>query len=397
MEKTNSILVCNAGSSSIKIDMYSLDSPDMAPIMTLALENVGTERTLLRTKSADSTSEERSVVAENQDEAIKIATDWLNRNIDPSQIVAVGHRIVHGGERFTGPEVMNDSELGELRSLIELDPEHLPSAIRLVEAMAGQYGGVPQVGCFDTAFYKDMPRIAKMIPIPRKYEAMGVRRYGFHGLSYEYLMNYLKTTCGETASMGRVICAHLGSGVSMTAIKNGIPVDTTMGFTPASGVMMSKRSGDIDPGLIPFLERQTHMSTEEIYDELTQKSGLLGVSETTPDMYDLLQSEGEDERAHEAVDLFCYQIRKMIGAYSAVLGGVDSIIFSGGMGENAPRIRNRVVAGLEYLGVEIDDELNQQGSECISSETSRVGVHVFHTDEGRTIYNQVKEIIFNPS
>ena len=217
---------------------------------------------------------------------------------------------------------------------------------------------MPQVACFDTAFHHDLPRVAQIVPIPRRYEAAGVRRYGFHGLSYAYLMEELARVAGPEAAAGRVILAHLGSGASLAAVREGRCVDTTMGLTPASGLVMGTRSGDIDPGLVRFLMRSEGMTTEQFHDLVNHESGLLGVSETSPDLRDLLARQDADVRAAEAVALFCYQAKKAIGALAAALGGLDILVFSGGIGENSPEARRRICAGLEFLGIALDDRRN---------------------------------------
>ena len=245
------------------------------------------------------------------------------------------------------------------------------------------------MACFDTAFHREMPRVARQLPIPRRYEALGVRRYGFHGLSFAFLMSELASQAGAEAAQGRVILAHLGNGASLAAVRNGKPVDTSMGFTPASGLLMGARCGDIDPGLMAYLARTEQMSAQQFDDMANTQSGLLGLSETSSDMRELLSLETQDVRAAEAVALFCYQARKWIGAFAAALGGVDQLVFAGGVGENAPVIRARICDGLGFLGIEVDQQRNLANAPLISAEGGRVDVRVIRTDEELMIARSV--------
>lgn len=247
------------------------------------------------------------------------------------------------------------------------------------------------MACFDTAFFRDLPRVAKIIPIPKKYYEIGVRRYGFHGLSYTSLLSTFRDKAGETAANGRVILAHLGSGVSVTATRLGKPVDTTMGFSPASGIAMSTRSGDLDPTIFSFLHRQNNMSADEFDHMVNFESGLLGVSGVTGDMHSLLSLEEQNRDAAMAIELFVRDVKKSIGALATTLGGVDSLLFSGGIGEQSAVLRARICQGLEYMGIEISEVANERHSFLISAEHSRVGVHVIPTDEARVIALQTIE------
>ena len=278
-------------------------------------------------------------------------------------VEAVAHRIVHGGTRYFEPEVVTARMIDDLRGLSEFVPEHLPAEIQLLEELGRQYADVPHIGCFDTGFHRDMPRVAQMLPIPRRYQQHGIRRYGFHGLSYSCLMAEL-AALGE--DRGRIILAHLGNGCSMAAVHDGRCMDTTMSFTPAAGLVMGRRAGDLDPGLVAYLARLEGVTPEEFNRIVNTRSGLLGISETTSDVRDLLELEKTDPRAAEALELFCYQARKWIGALAAAMGGLDTLVFAGGIGENAPAIRERICSGLEFLGV-----------------GGRVRVHVIRTDEER--------------
>jgi acetate kinase len=269
----------------------------------------------------------------------------------------------------------------ELRRLSPFDPEHLPEEILLTEAFHRRFPDLPQVACFDTAFHHDLPRVAQLLPIPRRYEAQGVRRYGFHGLSYAFLMGELARLAGTKAAQGRVILAHLGNGASLAAVHRGKSMDTSMSFTPTAGVPMSTRSGDLDPGLVWYLARTEHLDAKGFNEMVNLKSGLLGVSETSSDMRDLLKHETQDVRAAEAVALFCYEVKKWIGAFAAALGGLDTLVFAGGIGENAPVVRTRICEGLGFLGIQLEERQNATNEGVISAATSRVSVRVIHTDE----------------
>jgi acetate kinase len=287
--------------------------------------------------------------------------------------------------------------LDQLRRIAPLDPEHLPGEVALIEAIGKAVPGIPQVACFDTAFHSAMPRPAQIIPIPRKYWDLGVRRYGFHGLSYTYLMEELARIAGPEEAGGRVVLAHLGSGASLAAVRDGRCLDTTMGFTPASGLVMGTRCGDIDPGLFGFLARAEGMTPERFHRMVNQESGLLGVSETSADVRDLLARRGDDVRAAEAIDLFCYRVKTGIGALSATLGGLDSLVFSGGIGENSPEIRRLACEGLEYLGINLDDRQNEAGEPLISTAASPARVRVIRTDEETVIAREAIRLVVTPS
>jgi acetate kinase len=281
----------------------------------------------------------------------------------------------------------------ELHRLSPFDPAHLPEEIILTEAVHRRFPDLPQVACFDTAFHHEMPRVAQLLPIPRRYEAQGVRRYGFHGLSYEYLMAELVRLGDTAAGKGRVILAHLGNGASLAAVLDGKSIDTSMGFTPTAGVPMSTRSGDLDAGLVSFMWRSGTMSAKQFDEMINFKSGLLGVSESSSDMRDLLALELQDVRAAEAIAMFCYQVKKYIGAYAAALGGVDTLVFAGGIGENAAQIRARICAGLEFLGITIDGKQNAANADVISTANGKIKVRVIRTDEELTIARSVCRVL----
>jgi acetate kinase len=291
------------------------------------------------------------------------------------------------------PEIVTQDLLVELHRIRPYDPDHLPREIELIETFRQRYPKLQQVACFDTAFHQHMPRVAKLLPIPRRFDAKGVQRYGFHGLSYAYLMEELARVGGRAASEGRVVLAHLGNGASMAAVCGGSSIDTSMGFTPTAGLVMSTRSGDLDPGLAPYLARAEQITAKQFYEMVNHESGLLGVSETSADMRDLLTQQAVDVRAAEAVSLFCYQAKKWIGSFAAALGGLNTLVFAGGIGENAPSVRARICEGLGFLGIELDEKRNASNEAIISAATSRATVRVIRTDEELMIARSVSRIL----
>ncbi len=387
------VLTLNAGSSSVKWALFRAGSP---PVRLAAgkLERIGLPDGILTvTDAATGQSHRWTTQVADHAAAVQVLIDQLAQSGKGLLMQAIGHRVVHGGSRYAAPVVVSSEVLEELHRLSPYDPEHLPAEITLIEAFGTQYPQVPQVACFDTGFHQQLPRVARVLAIPRRYEKLGVRRYGFHGLSYAYLMEELKRVAGSDVARGRVILAHLGNGASMAAVRDGKSLDTTMGFTPASGLPMSTRSGDLDPGLFSYLSRTEGMTAEQFQDLVNARSGLLGLSEISPDMRDLLEQEGRDARAAEAVALFCYQGKKWIGAYAAALGGLDQLLFSGGIGEHAPPVRARMCEGLEFLGIRLDQGRNEADAAVISIPESRVTVRVMHTDEEIQIAQSVCRLL----
>jgi acetate kinase len=375
------ILTINGGSSSIKFALFE-SGDSLRRILEGGIERIGLPEATFRVKGvnrADNFS--RPVTAPDHTVAVGALMDWIEERGGRDALTAVGHRVVHGGPKYVKPQRITAEMVEELRRLSPFDPEHLPEEILLTEAFHRRFPDLPQVACFDTAFHHDLPLVARLLPIPRRYEAQGVRRYGFHGLSYSFLMGELARLAGAEAAHGRVILAHLGNGASLAAVHQGKPVDTSMSFTPTAGVSMSTRSGDLDPGLVWYLARTEQMSAKQFNRMVNSQSGLLGISETSSDMHDLLECETQNVRAAEAVALFCYQVKKWIGAFAAALGGLDTLVFAGGIGENAPVVRTRICGGLGFLGIELEEERNAANAAVISSETSAVPVRVIHTDE----------------
>jgi acetate kinase len=314
--------------------------------------------------------------------------DWLGEYWGYPSIAGVGHRVTHG-MAHTEPERLTPELLDELTRIAPIDPGHLLGEIELIRAFHERASDSAQILCFDTAFHLALPRQARILPIPRRYDRAGIRRYGFHGLSYAYLLEELEKRAGRALAQGRVVMAHLGNGASLAAVRDGRTIDTSMGFTPSGGLPMSTRCGDLDPGVAAYLALSEGMTAAQFFAMANHESGLLGVSETSGDMRELLEREGTDERAAEAVSLFCYEVKKMIGAYAAALGGLESLIFSGGIGENVATVRSRICTGLGFLGVHLDESLNLLGGDVISVPTSAVTVRVIRTDEELMIARSV--------
>ncbi len=386
------ILTINGGSSSIKFALYEVGEP-LKRGLHGKVDRIGLSGTNLTFTDLDGKPQSSlSITASDHKSAAIFLIEWFEKRTRFESVRAVGHRVVHG-MKHTAPELVTQELLDELHSIRPYDPEHLPREIELIEAFRQRHPKLPQLACFDTAFHRDMPRVAKLLPIPRRYDAKGVQRYGFHGLSYAYLMEELARVGDPAASKGRVILAHLGNGASLAAVRDGKSIDTSMGFTPTAGLVMSTRSGDLDPGLAPYLARTEKMATQQFYKMVNHESGLLGVSETSSDMRDLLDQEKDDVRAAEAVALFCYQAKKWIGSFAAALGGLDTLVFAGGIGENAPIIRARICERLDFLGVEVNEARNVGNTAVISSNNSRVTLRVIRTDEELMIAHSVCRVL----
>ncbi len=390
---TPRILTINGGSSSIKFAMFDAGHP-LQRIIEGGIERIGLPEATMRVKAlnpADNVS--RLVTAPDHTKAVGALMDWIEERSERDALTAVGHRVVHGGPKYSRPQRITAEMIEELHRLSPFDPEHLPEEILLTEAFHRRFPDLPQVACFDTAFHHDLPRVARLLPIPRRYEAQGVRRYGFHGLSYSFLIGELARLAGAKAAQGRIILAHLGNGASLAAVHDGKPVDTSMGFTPAAGVPMSTRSGDLDPGLLWYLARTESFDAKRFNEMVNFHSGLLGVSETSSDMRDLLECETQDVRAAEAIALFCYQVKKWIGAFAAALGGLDTLVFAGGIGEKAPTVRARICDGLGFFGIELEEKPNAANEGLISTAAGRVEVRVIRTDEEWMIAKTVCRVL----
>lgn len=387
------ILTINSGSSSLKAGLYTSGQTETL-VFSANLERIGRPNGHMQVKDA------RGVVVFDQPAllpdfsiALKVWLKWLQENSPGLALAAVGHRVVHGGSHYAEPEVINAQLVATLQDIVPLAPDHLPQAITAIQLMSELYPELPQVACFDTAFHRHMPGVAQLYALPRNLLETGVERYGFHGLSYEYIM-YELGRLDPKAAQGRLIIAHLGNGASMAAVRGGLSLDTTMGFTPTGGLVMSTRTGDLDPGVLLYLLQEKHLTPDDLNRLLNQKSGLLGVSGTSGNMQDLLEKETTDPHAAQAVELFCYQARKFIGALTTVLGGLDTLVFTGGMGEHAAPIRQRICAGLEFLGVELAKGNNEAHAPVISNNgNGRVVVRVIPTDEDLMIARHTRLLL----
>jgi acetate kinase len=378
------VLTINGGSSSIRFAIFEASQPPRR-LLQGKMDRIGSGDTSLTVDhGGDSAPLHIKAAIKDSAGAIDFLLDWLESQPLFKTLDGVGHRVVHG-MLHTAPERVTAALLNELKSIVPFDPERMPREIELIEALQRRHGQLPQVVCFDTAFHRSMPRVATQLPIPRRYAAKGIQRYGFHGLSYTFLMRELARLGDAAAARGRVILAHLGSGASLAAVRDGRCIDTSMGFTPTAGLVMGTRSGDLDPGLVSYLASTEAMSAMQFQTMVNHESGLLGISETSADLRDLLAQEPSDPRAAEALALFCYQAKKWIGSFAAALGGVDTLVFAGGIGENAAPVRKRICDGLKFLGIDIDDDANGRDAPRISADTGSVAVRVIRTDEESVI------------
>ena len=387
------ILTINGGSSSIKFALFEAED-SLQRTVEGKIERIGLPEAPFVVKGlrqADNFS--RQVNAPGHAAAVERLMDWIEERFEQGELSAVGHRVVHGGPNYSDPQRITKELIEELHKMELFDPEHLPEEILLTEAFHRRFPHLLQIACFDTAFHRGMPRVARLLPIPRRYDAKGIQRYGFHGLSYSFLMEELERMAGTEAAQGRIILAHLGNGASLAAVQGSKPIDTSMALTPTAGIPMSTRSGDLDPGIVWCLARTERIGAKQFNQMVNFESGLLGVSETSSDMRDLLSREKEDPRAAEAVAMFCYQVKKWIGAFAAALGGLDTLVFSGGIGENAPAVRARICDGLEFLGIELEEKQNAANAGVISARTGRVSVRVIRTDEERMIAKMVCRLL----
>lgn len=374
------LLIINGGSSSIKFAIFNQSDPP-EKIFSGHIDNIGKTSISLKTlKANNKLAETIQLTTTDYPSSIQYLLNWLGSNMDFNKITTIAHRIVHGMQH-TAPAIITESLLTSLKQIIPYDPDHLPNEINLMEVFRQHHPDKIHIACFDTAFHQTMPRVARLLPIPRRFEKKGIVRYGFHGLSYQYLLLALEKIAGRDAARGRVVLAHLGNGASLAAVYQGQSMDTSMAFTPASGIPMSTRSGDIDPGVAWYMMKSENLSADQFNHLINHESGLLGMAATSGDMADLLVRESTDIRAEEAINQFCYEVRKKIGAYAAALGGIDTLVFSGGIGENAAIIRQRVCEQLGFLGIELDAQRNQENNRLISVDNGNVAVRVISTDE----------------
>ena len=386
------ILALNTGSSSIKFSLYESGKTEEL-LFSGSLTRIGlTDATFSVNDPEGRYIDCQKVEVADHAAACRHVFSWLTRH-GFGMPDAVGHRVVHGGLRHTAPEKVTPELIDSVTELVPYAPEHLPQALNAIRYATTELPGVFQVACFDTAFHSTMPPLAKLCPIPEKFRKQGVQRYGFHGLSYQYILSQLQAKGDPLARKGRIIFAHLGHGASMAAVLDGRGIETTMGFSPAGGLVMSTRTGDLDPGVVLFLLQQGGLDSDGLRDMVNKKSGLLGVSGVSGDMRDLLDAEAENPQAHLAVELFCYSARKHIGALTAALGGLDMIVFTGGIGLYSPEIRERICSGLGFLGVRVDPEKNLKPAGVISTDSSRVIVKVMETNEEVMIVRQTRRVL----
>jgi acetate kinase len=383
MEQT--ILSLNGGSSSLKFAVYRLSGTAEERMFSGAVEAIGQPSGKAWLRGRDKALQEETGKFPDHTAAMKKMFAGL-REQGVEKLAAAGHRIVHGGPKFTAPQLIDVRLKQALKELIPFAPLHLPSQIAMIEAVEAHFPDLPQVACFDTAFHSRMPEEAQRFALPQRFWEQGIRRYGFHGLSYEYVIGKLGGKLGR-----RAIIAHLGNGASMVALKDGLPMDTSMGMTPTGGFMMGTRSGDLDPGVLIHLLK-TGYSAEQLEELVDHEAGLLGVSGHTSDMKALLQKSQTDSAAHMAVKMFAYQVRKFIGAYAAVLNGLDTLVFTGGIGERAADVRGKICSGLGYLGVALETQANAQNAEVISLPNSQCAVRVVQTDEDLMIVRHTRAV-----
>ena len=389
------ILTINSGSSSIKFSVYQMGQAESL-ILSGMIERIGQNPAILRIKDAQGkTNLEDTLYLRDHDAGFKSLFEWLGKNGLVGKIGAVGHRIVHGGIEYSRPQGITPELMEKLNELVPLAPDHLPNEITGIMAINKSYPGLTQVACFDTAFHRQLPLRAKMYPLPRTLFQEGIMRYGFHGLSYEYIMQELMTVAGEKIARGRIIIAHLGSGASMVAVKDGKSMDTTMGFTPTGGLMMGTRSGDLDPGILIYLLNEKGLSPSSLNEMLNVYSGLLGVSGRGSDMKFLLDNETKSSDIAEAIYLFCYQAKKFLAALCAGLGGLDTLIFTGGIGENSPAIRKRICDDMTFLNIYLDPIKNESNKPIISSDGVPTTIRVMKTNEELMIARHTNNIVVN--
>jgi acetate kinase len=392
---TPRVLTLNGGSSTLKFSIYQIGATEEL-LLCGKLDRIGSEKgRFLVTGQNDESLADESVSLPDQQSALRLLLDRLP-SFKVGSFDAIGYRVVQGGPRHLSPELVTPALLDELRAITSLDPPHLTPLLKTLETVQALGRQIPQVACFDTSFHRSLPPVAQALPLPRRFtEGTGLMRYGFHGLSYEYIVSELVRVAGRPAAEGKVIIAHLGNGASMAAVRAGKSVETTMGFTPAGGLVMSSRTGDLDPGVLAYLLRERKVAPDQLNQLIFQQSGLKGVSEISSDMRDLLQVRAQDSRAQEAIDLFCYQARKTLGSLVAVLDGVETLVFTGGIGENIPLVRAAIGEGQRHLGLLIDSDLNERNQEIISSPKSTVVVRVMKTNEELVIARHTTRLVFS--
>lgn len=384
------ILTINGGSSSIRFALFDIGSSSTR-LFDGKMERLGTPDAVMSAARIGQKPTTLKIEA-GAESAVDALLGWLQQQGTDGEPQGIGHRVVQGLQHMD-PERVTPPLIEELKRLEPYDPEHLPLEVELIELLQRRFASVPQAVCYDTAFHRNMPQVARQFAIPRRYFERGVQRYGFHGLSYTFLLAELERLGDPAARRGRVILAHLGGGASMAAVLDGRSIDTSMAFTPAAGLVMGTRSGDLDPGLMSYLLRAESMGAQQLQVMVNHESGLKGISGTSADVRDLLDRESGDARAREALDLFCYQAKKWLGSFTAALGGLDTLVFAGGIGENSSAVRARICAGLEYLGVRIDAARNARHEPVISQGEASVRVRVIRTDEELVIAESTARVL----
>jgi acetate kinase len=386
------VLVLNAGSSSLKFSVYRRsESHALEPDARGQIDGIGTAPRFTATQGDVAIKNEGlNAAVRDAPSALEHLAGWLRSQYAGAQVLGVGHRVVHGGSRYTQPVLVTPAVLDDLRELVPLAPLHQPHNLAAIEAVSERLQGVPQVACFDTSFHRAQPAVASLVPLPRDLCANGIQRYGFHGLSYEYVAGMLPTAAPQIAT-GRVIVAHLGSGASLCALDKGKSIDSTLGFTALDGLCMGTRPGALDPGVVLYLFQVMGKSPAEVEKILYKESGLLGISGISNDMRDLLGNPAPEARL--AVDYFVYRAAREIGGMTAVLGGIDGLVFTAGIGENAPEVRRRICEASAWLGVRLDPDANRRGVACISAADSRVSVWVIPTNEELMIARHTSHVL----
>ena len=390
MERSSHILTINSGSSSIKFSLYVLGETERL-VLKGELGRIELSQGFL--KASDHNGQQltaQELPLPDHETAFKTLFNWLQGHEVGGNLDAIGHRLVHGGAAHVRPQLVTPDLLADLQLLLPLAPDHLPHEIKGLSAVQRHFPKVPQAVCFDTAFHRRMPEVAQRYALPASVAGEELLHYGFHGLSYEYLTQELAR---EKIAYGKLIIAHLGNGASMAAIEDGRSLDTTMGMTPTGGLVMSTRSGDLDPGVVLYLLQEKGLTPAEINQLLNHQAGLLGISGISADMQDLLAQADKKAGAALAVEIFCYQARKFIGALAAALGGLNTFVFAGGVGENSPAIRARLCAPLEFLGMRLDPALNEKNAPLISTKDSAVAVRVMKTNEELMIARHTRDLI----
>ena len=389
------ILALNAGSTSLKFALFATtrDTYSLSLLYKGGVEGIDGETRFLIYNAMGQQQKDKQLTAHaviGHEDALNVLLEWIERHEDGLRLIAAGHRVVHGGSLYLAPVLVDEAVLGYLKQLVPLAPLHQPHNLTAIEAIAKIRPDIPQVACFDTAFHQTQPAVAQAFALPREVTALGIKRYGFHGLSYEYIASVLPSYVGNSAD-GRVVMAHLGGGASMCALRERRSVGTCMGFTALDGLPSGTRCGALDPGIVLYLLSEQRMTLSAVTDLLYHRSGLLGVSGESSEMRELLASESPS--AARAIDLFVYRIRRELGSLVAVLGGLDILVFTGGIGEHAAPIRARICQDAQWLGVRLNEEANRKGAPKISSDDSTVAVWVIPTDEDRMIAHHTYDVI----